>query len=113
LLQLAVSFRTLDDILNDDLEFQQIKEELDKEEFLTCYDGKLKVRTFRECCNKLIHAGDVRPVYANDGEGFYMSSSIELTGQYQKEIWQVSFDVIRLFDAMALICTFVDDRLIR
>lgn len=107
LLKLAASYRSLDDQLSEVDEFQSFANKLLKDTggFLTSY-GEIDVKdSLRECCNKIIHADDIRPVYGNDGDDretgvWYMTSDIELTGKLRKKEWVVALNGLQFFEAM-------------
>lgn len=106
-LQLAVSYRTLDDQLDEDASFRAFKREQLKMHttFLTIYDGDGIPDTLRECCNKIIHTDDFRPVYDNGSqprdEGVYsMTGEIELAGTKGRSKWAVSVDAFKFLEAM-------------
>lgn len=114
LLQLAVSFRALDDQLEADAEFEAFKKELLEQQgsFITIYEGSAIPDTLRECCNKIIHTEDFRPVYDNGSrprdEGvYYMTGEIELEGTRGKARWRVSFDLFPFLEAMLEVVAFL------
>ncbi|MEQ8401349.1 MAG: hypothetical protein RIE06_15550 [Roseibium album] len=115
LLQLAVSYRTLDDQLENDTEYGVFKKRQLQvhESFLVVYDGNGTPDTLRECCNKIIHTSDFRPVYDNGSqprdEGiYYLTGEIELEGTKGKSEWLVSFDYFKFLEAMLEVIEFLE-----
>ncbi len=115
LLQLAVSFRALDDQLENNSEFQVFKQDQLRihGSFLVIYAGKSISDTLRECCNKIIHTEDFRPVYDNGSqprdEGvYYMTGEIELEGTKGKVGWHVSFDLYSFLESMLEVVEFLE-----
>lgn len=118
LLQLAVSYRTLDDQFEGHPDFDTFrrKQHQTHESFLTVYDGKRIPDTLRECCNKIIHTTDFRPVYDNGSqprdEGVYfMTGEIELEGTKGRSKWSASIDVFKFLEAMLEVVDFLEDEL--
>ena len=117
LLNLAVRYRTLDDQLASDDDFQMFKEEQRESHgtFLTTH-GKREVRdSLRELCNKIIHADDLRPVYDNGSvprdEGVWvMDGCIELEGNYRGDEWSVTFIVYIFLEALLETADYVSKR---
>jgi hypothetical protein len=106
LLSLAATYRALDDQLSEVIEFEDFirKQKEDHVNFLTVYKGNVR-DSLRECCNKIIHAEDIRPVYDNSnepqGEGkYHMTGTIELSGVFGKAEWVVSFGLFEFLEAM-------------
>lgn len=104
LLDIAVRMRTLEDILSSsgkradyhDLISQLVED--DQIGSLGWKDGKVGERSglsFREACNKIIHAEDVRPIYDNGSNAgdedfaWGMDGSVELLGSLGKREWEV------------------------
>ncbi len=107
LLSMAASYRALDDQLRDDKEFRSFtaKQQTLHNGFLTIYEGEGTPETLRECCNKIIHTEDFRPVYDNGSrprdEGVWsMTGEIELQGKLRKTDWKVVFDLFGFLEAM-------------
>lgn len=107
LLAMAASYRALDDQLKEEADFQSFKSKQQKEHgsFLVIYEGLGIPETLRECCNKIIHTEDFRPVYDNGSqprdEGVWsMTSEIELEGKRGKVSWKVMFDLFSYLEAM-------------
>ncbi len=107
LLSLSASYRALDDQLSGNSDFEKFKEDqLDLHtEFLTVYTGGKIPATVRECCNKIIHTEDFRPVYDNNSEPrdkgvYHMTGSVELFGRRGKVEWELSFDLFTFLEAM-------------
>jgi hypothetical protein len=95
LLTLSITFRALEEGLEDGNPVKQfIDRNLNEQQlhWLTPEDGKTSLR---EVCNKIIHAKDISPVYGYDGQATYggawvMEGTIELKGEYRNP-WHVSF----------------------
>lgn len=101
-LNIAVRMRTFEDALQG-----EAKEEYDKLIATHAGNGELGSLgwedksldridlTFREACNKIIHAEDFRPAYDNDSNGrdedfaWGMTGMIELMGKLGKREWDV------------------------
>jgi len=80
--------------------------------FLVVYEGGEISTSLRECCNKIIHAEDFRPVYDNGSEPrdegvYYMTGTVELQGRRGKAEWLVSMDVFAFLEAMLETVTFL------
>lgn len=76
------------------------------------YEGTGIPDTLRECCNKIIHTDDFRPVYDDDSqprdEGvWYMTGDIELEGKKGKASWKVSIGMFKFLEAMLEITSFL------
>lgn len=107
LLSISASYRALDDQLKGDAVFKKFKEEqlVIYDAFLTTNgEGDVAV-SLRECCNKIIHTDDFRPVYDNGSqprdEGVWaMTGEIEIEGKKGRGSWNVVFDVFSYFEAM-------------
>lgn len=105
LLDIAIRMRVFDDILSsgdDEKVYKKIISDSDGIGNLIWKDkdGDKNVDLeFREACNKIIHACDVRPVYDNDGnsrdENFAwgMTGMVELSGKQGKREWDVCLNV--------------------
>lgn len=107
LLAIAASYRALDDQLKEKADFRSFKSRQQKEHgsFLTIYEGEGIPETLRECCNKIIHTDDFRPVYDNGSqprdEGVWsMTGEIELEGKRGQISWKVMFDLFSFLEAM-------------
>lgn len=101
LLRLALLIRTFDDAMarSDDatayeLHCKKIEEET---EFGTVYKGREDItKRIRECCNKIIHAEDVRPVYETEDDRddpnatWGMTCTLELEGVVRDKPWQIA-----------------------
>jgi hypothetical protein len=116
LLKLAVAYRALDDQLKDIQPFKDFKADQYSAfgSFLLVYSDDEITGSLRECCNKIIHADDIRPVYSNNDEEedktvWYMTNTIELTGTRGKKEWSVSLDVLVFFEAMLETIQYLDD----
>ncbi|KEO56989.1 hypothetical protein SMB34_17670 [Thalassospira permensis NBRC 106175] len=109
LLAIAVELRTLDDIYANLLKnkgYLSVRSKLDRKgEFGVLYRGTGKL-SLRYCCNKLIHAADIRPVYdkSDDNEIWFMQGDIELTGFVNKSEWMISIDVMNFLEGVMDIC---------
>lgn len=118
LLKLAIFVRTLEDqVLGTDAceRFKTFLVELNGEEgFGAVFDGpEGLVMTLRECCNKIIHAEDFRPVYDKDGAsdvpgGWAMDGQLELEGRHGKKEWKVAIYLIDFLEAVLGFCNEVD-----
>ncbi|MCV6596460.1 MAG: hypothetical protein OIF40_05170 [Mangrovicoccus sp.] len=107
LLTVAASYRALDDQLREERGFQTFKAEQLAAHggFLTIYEGEEIPETLRECCNKIIHTDDFRPVYDNGSqprdEGIWsMIGEIELEGKMRRKPWQVAFVLFSFLEAI-------------
>ncbi|WP_417272907.1 hypothetical protein [Celeribacter halophilus] len=107
LLNLSASYRALDDQIGNEPSFQLFRDAQKKkyQDFLVVYEGGPISDSLRECCNKVIHAEDFRPVYDNNSqprdEGVYhMTGTVELQGRRGKSEWSVSLDVFAFLEAM-------------
>lgn len=119
LLQLAIFVRTLEDqVLGSSAEerFRTFLAALNDEDgFGTVFDGPEGiVMTLRECCNKIIHAEDFRPVYDKDGGsdvpgGWAMDGQLELEGRLGKKEWKVALHLIDFLEAVLGFCNEVQD----
>jgi hypothetical protein len=108
LLRLAVLVRTFDDVMAGSTEaeaYESYKKSIDENaNFGHVFEGgDLNVR---ECCNKVIHAEDVRPVYEEDpdAEGddqfWRMTGEIELGGVRGGKQWLVALYVLPFLEAV-------------
>lgn len=114
LLKMAIFVRTLEDqVLGTDasVHFRDFLAALNGEDgFGTVFDGpEGLVLTLRECCNKIIHAEDFRPVYDKDGAsdvpgGWAMDGQIELEGRHGKKEWKVAIYLIDFLEAVLGFC---------
>ena len=116
LLTISVFYRALDDQLKDDAGFAVFKKEqlAIHNAFATSYGDDEVQPTLRECCNKIIHTNDFRPVYDNGSqpqdEGvFYMTGEIELEGKIGNKTWNIVFDVFSYFEAMLETVEFLSE----
>lgn len=119
LLKMAIFVRTLEDqVLGTDASdrFKAILETLNGEDgFGTVFEGpEGLVMTLRECCNKIIHAEDFRPVYDKDGSsdvpgGWAMDGQLELEGKHGKKDWKVAIYLIDFLEAVLGFCNEVQD----
>lgn len=106
-LSIAAAYRALDDQLHDNGEFKTFK--IDQLNtfggLLTVYKGTNIPDSLRECCNKIIHTEDFRPVYDNGSqprdEGvWYMTGELELEGIKSSDQWRVCFDMFVFLEAI-------------
>ncbi len=119
LLKLAIFVRTLEDQVQgtDASErFKTFLAELNSEDgFGTVFEGpEGLVMSLRECCNKVIHAEDFRPVYEKDGAsdvpgGWAMDGQLELEGKLGKKEWKVAIYLIDFLEAVLGFCNEVQD----
>ncbi|WP_143523867.1 hypothetical protein [Rhizobium rhizosphaerae] len=112
LLRLALLVRTFDDtLLRSDVadEYSSYKKEIEERNngFGVTFEGKDgQTNTIRECCNKIIHADDVRPVYDTDDDRddpkarWGMDGTLELEGEQGKTVWRISIFIIDLIEAI-------------
>lgn len=106
-LTLATSYRAFDDQMADDDDFQSFKAKQQAEHgsFLITLNGNQIPETLRECCNKIIHTDDFRPIYDNGSqprdEGVWsMTGEIELQGRMRGKTWSVVFDLFKFLEAL-------------
>jgi hypothetical protein len=117
LLKMAIFVRTLEDqVLGTEASerFKDFLAALNGEDgFGTVFDGpEGLVLTLRECCNKIIHAEDFRPVYDKDGAsdvpgGWAMDGQLELEGRHGKKEWKVAIYLIDFLEAVLAFCNEV------
>lgn len=114
LLNIAASYRALDDQLSDDDQFSAFKNQRFElhETFVTVNEGTRIPDPLRECCNKIIHTDDFRPSYENGSqpreEGvWYMTGEIELMGRRGNAPWKVTFDMFKFLEAMLEVTSFL------
>lgn len=114
LLGLAASYRALDDQLCEEPSYQLFKDAQQKlhQGLLVVYEGGAISESLRECCNKIIHADDFRPVYDNDSEPrdegvYHMTGIVEARGRRGKAEWLVSLDIFAFLEATLETVTFV------
>ena len=110
LLKMAIFVRTLEDqVLGTEASerFKTFLAGLNGEDgFGTVFEGpEGLVMTLRECCNKIIHAEDFRPVYEKDGGsdvpgGWAMDGQLELEGKHGKKDWKVAIYLIDFLEAV-------------
>jgi len=106
MLQIAVLVRTFDDqqMQYGDEDYIAHVKAIDAEgPFATAYDGSDDELGIRECCNKIIHAEDFRPVYERDDDVeviWYMDSQIELEGHRGKKAWAFTLHTIGFLEAV-------------
>lgn len=118
LLKMAIFVRTLEDqVLGTDADerFRTLLGKLNGEDgFGTVFEGPAGlVMTLRECCNKIIHAEDFRPVYDKDGAsevpgGWAMDGQLELEGRLGKKEWKVAIYLVDFLEAVLGFCNEVD-----
>lgn len=118
LLKMAIFVRTLEDqVLGTDASerFKTFLSELNGEDgFGTVFEGpEGLVMTLRECCNKIIHADDFRPVYDKDGAsdvpgGWAMDGQLELEGMHGKKEWKAAIYLVDFLEAVLGFCNEVD-----
>ncbi|PND27851.1 hypothetical protein [Sinorhizobium sp. M4_45] len=102
-LDLAVKMRTFEDILatnemKDEYD-AHIKASFDADQFGSIGNGDIRADrvdlSFREACNKIIHAEDIRYVYDNGSHGreedyaWGMEGTMELKGKLRNKDWDV------------------------
>jgi hypothetical protein len=113
LLILSITYRALEEQLEDSEKFQQFKVDnatiFDEKLIYFVGDGR---KTLREACNKVIHAVDFRPVYDNGSmprdEGVWgMDGQIEMEGMQSGKPWHVVISVLDFLEAMLDISDFV------
>jgi hypothetical protein len=120
-LKLAVMIRTMDDQLDHmfaDKTYVDFRDKLDAEEnfgTLTKDGGAAVNLTLREVCNKIIHVEDFRPVYDNDSQGsdaggWFMDSTIELTGKQRGKQWGATILAINVLEAMLELSEFASEK---
>ncbi|WP_299927837.1 hypothetical protein [uncultured Pelagimonas sp.] len=114
LLSLSASYRALDDQICEERAYQIFKDAQKKQHqgFLVVYEGGAISDSLRECCNKIIHSKDFRPVYDNNSEPrdegvYHMTGIIELQGSRGKTEWLVSLDIFAFLEAMLETVTFL------
>ncbi|MGM4980936.1 hypothetical protein [Rhizobium sp. 11_C7_N12_5] len=100
-LDIAIRMRTFEDALQEDekAEFEKLIAEHAGDGELGSFGWEDKSDridlTFREACNKIIHAGDFRPTYDNGSQdrdedfAWGMTGTIELMGALGKRQWDV------------------------
>lgn len=106
LLQLALMVRTYDDQMRESDRAQQYIEHIGNVDDVR-YSGVLtgiENFSFREACNKIIHAKEIRPLYERvdrtvtdelkDGkigqDIWYLTGEIELSGSYRRSNWEAT-----------------------
>jgi hypothetical protein len=119
LLRLAVLIRTLDDICSFDKDEAYSKKvtELNADNDIgTVTTGdKTDNLTLREAFNKIIHAGDVRPVYETDDDRddpyarWGMDGRLELKGTFRGTDWDATVNIFELLDAVAELVDLVEE----
>ncbi|WP_430469564.1 hypothetical protein [Thalassospira lucentensis] len=113
LMEIAIYVRTLDDIcrilLKADL-YTVVQNELNNTGDLGVNYGKGAEVTLRFCCNKIIHAQDVRPVYfMHDDSGVWsMNGDIELIGFLNAEEWCVSINMFNFLEGVFKLCDVLE-----
>lgn len=114
LLSLAASYRALDDQICEERSYQLFKDAQKKlhQGLLVVYEGGAISESLRECCNKIIHADDFRPVYDNDSEPrdegvYHMTGIVEVRGRRGKAEWLVSLDIFAFLEATLETVTFL------
>lgn len=114
LLHLAVLVRTHDDQMcfsEDKISdaYQRFRNQLDAEigAYGAAHAGPPdQLETLRRCCNKIIHANDVRPVYTTEDDRddpnarWGMTSEIELEGTQGGEAWHVSLHLLSFLEGV-------------
>lgn len=103
LLKLSIYMRTLDDLIGAEPEYIKARDIVSEGPGIK-FDGMGDLN-FRDCCNKIIHAEDVRFVYeSNDEEGdderWYLEGTLELVGSYGKESWSVAIYIISFLESI-------------
>lgn len=119
LLRLALLVRTFDDTLSrskETEEYSKYKAALEVDDFGFVFKGKENVtKSIRECCNKIIHAEDVRPVYATDVSSddpaavWGMTGELELEGSQAGKRWMLTLDVQSLLEGILLLIKFAEN----
>ncbi|GGE02585.1 hypothetical protein GCM10011390_21850 [Aureimonas endophytica] len=122
LLRMALLVRTFDDTM---LRFEQAEAyeahkrdiELRHIGFGATLKGKEDItNTIRECCNKIIHADDVRPVYKTEDDRYDakarwgMEGTIEFEGTQGNSEWQISIFILELLEGIIELIEFGEKR---
>ncbi|MFC5391216.1 hypothetical protein [Bosea vestrisii] len=119
LLRLAVLIRTFDDIMANSPvadAYRSHRDAAEKDVALgSVYTGDERITdTLRECCNKIIHADDVRPTYETDDDRhdefarWGMTGMIELEGKLRGANWSIVICIDNLIEAVLDLLTFAD-----
>ncbi|MFO1018396.1 MAG: hypothetical protein U1E03_12410 [Hyphomonadaceae bacterium] len=114
LLRIAILLRTLEDqIIDIDTtgNFSAFLADLnaDPDEYGTVFEGDGITLRLRECCNKIIHAADFRPVYDNSNSpteygGWAMDGQLELQGIRGSKPWSVTIYLTRFLEGALAFC---------
>ena len=110
LLRLALLVRSFDDNMKraNGTSYTEYRAETEKGATLgAVYTGTDKIEeSIRECCNKIIHAEDVRPVYTSEDDRhdekakWGMTGELELEGTKGGEEWTVSVSLRDFLDSV-------------
>jgi hypothetical protein len=118
MLQLALLIRTLDDVMDQFVEPEQyrvFRATMEKEflGFGAVFEGDDSItNSIRECCNKIIHAQDFRPVYETNDERddpnvrWGMVGSIEIRGRQGKKDWWITLNVFDFLEGALKLAQF-------
>lgn len=121
LLKISILIRTLQDQITEEGEAPTFEAALTD---VTELEGPLGIifdvpegqddePSLRECCNKIIHAEDFRPVYDNShtfGEsgGWAMDGGVELRGRRGKKEWSVTLYLTAFLEVVLAFCDVAD-----
>ena len=114
LMEIAIYFRTLDDICRMQLEpdlYLAVQKELNHDDDLGVSFEETSEITMRFCCNKIIHAQDVRPVYFKDDETgvWSMNGDVQLTGLLNNNEWRVSVSIVNFLEGVFELCDLMEN----
>lgn len=120
LLQLALLVRTYDDqvtSIEEKGDYQSHKAKCDTDSSIGILDDR--DLTIREACNKLLHAKEFRPLFDKtdkyvvdsiddsfDGDIWYLTGEIEMSGSYQKKEWEAVLSVQPFLEAILDLVAF-------
>jgi hypothetical protein len=119
-LKIAVAMRTADDSIGqpDGHEgYIDARSRIDKAQgFCDVFEPKgNKSFGFRDVCNKIIHAQDVRPVYDKNDDlpdertRWGMSGTLELAGTAFQKPWSIGVSLIPFLEAVLELLYFIDE----
>lgn len=119
LLRLSILVRTLDDQMRASVFADRYKAHWDDanqnvEQWMVVFAGKKIPMSVRECCNKIVHALDFRPVYNNEDApredgGFYMTGELELEGERAGQNWKISIFLPEFLESITKLCSNIED----
>ena len=119
LLQTAMMLRTLDDIYANaegNEGYVAAMKVIDTRDTVGCFSSsKTKDLRFREACNKIIHAQDIRPVYDSDDDRHWahakwgMDGTLELEGTQRGMEWEVVIYMPPFLNAAVDILNAIDE----